>query len=153
MSVITWPDFLPAPTFKGYEVQPQARTERTKMSSGYSRTRRRTFTPPTYIPHTWIFTAKQYGAFCWWVDNSLNGGATPWLGKVLTAKGLEEVECQFVEQQSGPYKAVPHSADCWEVTALIEVRQMPVGQLTDFWPDDVPTLDIDFLTQTYRVAG
>lgn len=91
--------------------------------------------------------------FEWWVQNSIDGGAAWWEGTQKNGTGLVRVQCRFIEKDEGPYQAKPLGGDLWVVTAMVEVDQMPLGNLTDFWPADEPTLDLDFLTQTYGVAG
>lgn len=147
-----WPDFLPPPSLQGYTLQPQSRTIRTEMTSGPARVRRRFTRVPTMIPQVWNLSDKDFGAFEWWVANSIDGGAAWFMGPQRNGTGRVSVQCRFVDRD-GPYKARYLGAGEWEVSAMIEVDQMPLGSLTDFWPADVPTLDLDFLTQTYKVAG
>ena len=151
--MMQWPDFMPAPQLGGYGLQPQKATERTPMSAGPARVRRRFTRVPTFIPQTWILTADQFGMFEWWVENSIDGGAAWWIGQQKNGTGLVQVPCRFIEKDGGPYQAKALGGDLWEVTAMVEVEYMPKGKLTDFWPADEPTLDLDFLAQTYGVAG
>ena len=144
-----WPDFMPPPCLDGYELQRQKATKRTEMDSGAVRVRRRFRSVPTHIPQKWILDQKQFGYFEWWVENSIDGGAAWFDAPQKNGTGMVVVQCRFIDE----YKAKPLSNGVWEVTAKLEVYSMPRGNLTDFWPDDEPTLVLDFMTQTYEVAG
>lgn len=145
----SWPSDLPLPQLSGYELQRQKNTKRTDMDSGSARVRRRFTRVPTYIPQAWDMTSRQFGHFEWWFDNTIDAGAAWFSATQVNGSGFVEVQCRFID----PYKAVLVEGGDWLVTATLEVEQMPRGNLTDFWPEGEPTLDLDFLAQTYGVAG
>ncbi|QRM19562.1 hypothetical protein GBK02_09180 [Dechloromonas sp. TW-R-39-2] len=148
-----WPDFMPVSCLDGYELKRKSSTARTPMEAGPARVRRRFTRVPTHIPQRWILDQKQFGYFEWWFDNSVDEGAGWFTAPQKNGTGMVTVQCRFVDSEQGPYKAKPLSNGLWEVTAELEVDAMPRGQLTDFWPDDEPTLVLDFLAQIYEVAG
>ena len=150
---IAWPSFLPAPLLDGYELQRQKGAIRTDMDSGPARVRRRFTRVPTRIPQAWLLTTKEFGMFEWWFEKTLDGGAAWFEGPAKNGTGLPTVQLRFVDQGNGPYTARPVSAAYWQVQALLEVDQMPLGNLIDYWPEGEPTLDLDFATETYGVAG
>lgn len=145
----TWPDFLPPPQLEGYELQRQKNKSRTDMTAGPARVRKRFTAFPTNITQVWVLTQKEFGMLEWWYDNTIDSGAAWFDAPQKNGTGRVVVQCRFVDD----YKAKPISATDWQVTATLEVYAMPRGKLLDFWPLGQPTLDLDFLTKTYGVAG
>lgn len=148
-----WPDFMPLSSLDGYELKRASSTGRTPMEAGPARVRRRFTRAPTAVPQRWLLDQKQFGYFEWWFDNSIDEGAAWFSAPQKNGVGLVNVQCRFIDKDQVPYTARALSPDLWEVSAVLEIDAMPRGNLTDFWPDGEPTLVLDFLTQTYEVAG
>lgn len=151
--MIQWPDFLPAPRIDGYALNPQKASQRTSMSAGPARVRRRFTRVPHFITQKWLFSEAEFGAFEQWVHDEADMGAAWWLGPARNGTGRVSVQCRFVEQDSGPYAAKLVSISMWEVSAVIEVESMPFGNPIALWAAGDATLHLDFLNQAYKVAG
>lgn len=150
----TWPSALPLPLLEGYELKPKSGVVRTPMEAGPARQRRRFRRTPTMIPQSWLMTRSEFGLFELWFSDAIDGGAAWFDGPAANGTGLPTVQLQFVGgADREPYTAKPVGGGLWRVTATLEVREMPVGKLLDYWPAGTPSLDLDFLTQTYGVAG
>lgn len=149
--MISWPSFLPVPTIEGYKLKIKPRLSSTDMDSGPRRVRRRYTRSPTIASMRWQFSEREFGLFEWWFENRLNAGASWFSGPAANGTGLIDVQCRFIESDSGPYDSNPISSNIWIVTAEVEIDQMPKGNLLQFWPDGVNSLSLDFVNQVYEV--
>lgn len=147
-----WPSSLPVANVEGYELQPQSGTSRTPMEQGTARVRKIYTRVPTHIPQQWLMDNRQFGLFEWWFKNSISYGAAWFDSTQKNGTGAPLVQCRFIDTGAGPYKAVPKGNGFWLVSATFEVDLMPLGNLVDFWPAGEPSLDLDFVAQSYGVA-
>ena len=147
-----WPSYLPVPTLAGYSLKPKSRTVRTDMEAGTARVRRRFTRVPTVTPAVWRFKQAEFGLFEWWFEHEIDGGAAWFAGPALNGSGLITVQCRFVDGQDGPYAAKPLGGGVWEVSANLEVDQMPVSppNVLDLIPPGSPSLSLDFAEQIYE---
>lgn len=152
MSTPTWPDVLPVPSVKNYSLKRRKNSVSTPMSVGPDRFRRVVTRVPSVVQNQWVFNNTEFSLFEWWFKNHIDEGASWWIGPQKNGSGLVKVLCHFVDKDDAPYAAKPIGNGYWEVTATVLVDEIPVTINFDDWPQDKPTLDLDFLNQRYQVV-
>lgn len=118
----TWPANLPAPLRRGYEINPEDPILRTQMDAGPDRVRRRYTAIPSRIPVSWRFTEAQLALFEAWHKLEALDGAAWFTISLANGLGFQVVEAQFAKP---PKKALLGGTN-WEVSAELEVRELPV---------------------------
>lgn len=118
----TWPANLPAPLRRGYEINPDDPILRTQMDAGPDRVRRRFTAIPSRIPVRWSFTRAQFALFEAWHKHEALDGAAWFTVSLVNGLGSNTVEAQF----AGSPKKVLMSAAQWEVSAELQVRELPI---------------------------
>ena len=136
-----YPVNLPKPTISGYDLSAGRVIVRTPQNSGSYLQRRRFTRVPSAASARWIFTAAQLIDFKGWVDSNDNGALWADLPLVV-GNGEQSVNVRFV----GDYTAKMLSgADVWEVSAKLELRQMPLMTEAEL---DALLIDIDLAAAT-----
>lgn len=131
MSVlVSWPDNLPLPLLNGHGYTPGNNLIESKMSSGYSRTRRISKTVPDVMPVKFLFTAGEAALFEGWFHHAIGDGQEWFLMKVKVPAGLIEHEVKF---KPPPKKITAVSANLWRKDAVlwIKKREIITPELTD----------------------
>lgn len=127
MTVFNWPDMLPCMQRSSYGLAPaQGAMIRTEMENGIARQRPTTKVQIAILSAMWRFTPKEMAVFSYFYQKILLNGSQTFNTTILTGTGLSTVPVRFMP--SG-YKSRLAGAR-WEVTAELEVLQMP-QQLTD----------------------
>jgi hypothetical protein len=121
MTTVSFPSVLPAPGVSGYSLAPQENVIRTDMESGPARQRRRFTREATTINLTFLFNRTQMGVFEYWFNNDAQHGAAWFNISLANGAGITTVQARFV----GPYKATARPGLFFDVTAEVEVDQMP----------------------------
>lgn len=94
MSLPIWPG--PIMLASGYSRTPTNPVVRTKMESGKSRTRRRFRVFPIQVQGSFNLTDQQYLDCTEFVQETLNGWASPFLLTLRDHRGVREVRAQFL---------------------------------------------------------
>lgn len=158
---IAYPSGLPLGLQRGRSYQLESPLQRTELSSGRARQRRRFTSVPEYARVDWLFTDIQGRAFeAWWRDMLVDG--SQWFEMPLkTPLGRLSHLCRFTNVYEGPVLVGP---DLWSYSGELELRERaapPVGSgefpdyilnarifdvaVNDYWPDHY--------WQTYGFAG
>lgn len=115
-----YPEGLPLGLHSGRIYQLESPLQRTELSSGRARQRRRFTSVPQYAQISWLFNSLQARAFeAWWRD-ALVDGALWFLCPLQTVLGLEDYDCRFTGVYNGPSRVGP---DLWSITAELELRE------------------------------
>ena len=138
--MIYYPEGLPLGLQSGRSYQLEDPLQRTQLSSGRARQRRRFTSVPQVARISWLFTDVQGRAFeAWWRDQLVDG--TNWFECPLdTPLGYMLYTCRFTDVYSGPSRAGPN---LWTYSAELELRERavpPVG--TGEFPDYILHADI-----------
>lgn len=118
----TWPANLPAPLRSGYEINPEDPILRTQMDAGPDRVRRRFTAIPSRIPVSWRFTEAQLALFEAWHKHEALDGAAWFTISLANGLGISAMEARFTKPPKKPLL----SGMNWEVSAELEVRELPV---------------------------
>lgn len=132
---IPYPSGLPVGLRSGRSYQLENPLQRTELSSGRARQRRRFTGVPSYTELTWLFTDVQGQAFeAWWRDVLIDG--SQWFEMPMkTPLGYMPYECRFTGPYSGPAVVGPN---LWSYSGPLELRERaapPVGE--GEFPDDI----------------
>lgn len=144
----SWPSSLPVPLRTGYEINPEDPVLRTQMDAGPDRVRRRYTAIPSRIPVRWRFTDAQFALFEAWHKHEALDGAAWFSLSLLNGLSLQTVEARFVK----PPKELLLGGTNWEVSAELEVRELPVMSreyldiVLDYTLDDLVYADPIFNT-------
>lgn len=126
----SYPDGLPLGLHNGRTYQLESPLQRTALSSGRARQRRRFTSVPEYVDIGWFFNGVQSAAFSVWFRDSLVDGSLWFTIPLGTIVGLNDYECRFTDMFSGPSRAGP---DLWNVTARLEIRARVVSIYPPDW--------------------
>lgn len=132
---IKYPEGLPVARRSGRTYQIENPLQRTELSSGRARQRRRFTSVPEYADLRFIFTDVQGQAFeAWWRDALIDGSR--WFEMPLrTPLGFSPHMCRFTAPYAGPTWV---GNSLWSYTGSIELRERaapPVGE--GLFPDDI----------------
>lgn len=128
--LVRWPDNLPLPLLSGHGYTPGNNLIESKMSSGYSRTRRAFKNVPDVMPAKFLFTTGEAALFEGWFHHLINDGQDWFLMKIKVPAGLIEHEVKF---KPPPKKITAVSANLWrkEAALWIKKREIITPELTD----------------------
>lgn len=126
----SYPDGLPLGLHSGRTYQLESPLQRTQLSSGRARQRRRFTSVPEYVDISWYFNGLQAATFSLWFRDALIDGALWFTIPLGTIIGLDEYECRFTEVFNGPSRAGP---DLWSVSARLEIRNRVVSIYPPGW--------------------
>ncbi len=129
--IAQWPTTLPEPRADGYGLQRKASYTSTDMDSGDTRTRRRFTRTPSSVAVKWRFTHYELATFEAFVAFDINDGAAPFMVNLLNGVGVVQVRAKFTADP--PYQAAISDSRAWfDVTATLQVRQMPTVSLDEY---------------------
>lgn len=120
--MLSIPDGIPLPLRDGYGFSPVSPIQRTTMSSGRARQRRRFLSVPTMVSVTWLCTAEQARLFEGWVKWGI-GYADWFLCPIKSPLGLLPTRARFTDIYQGPELV---GVDAWRYTATLELFELPV---------------------------
>lgn len=126
----SYPDGLPLGLHSGRTYQLESPLQRTQLSSGRARQRRRFTSVPEYVDISWYFSGLEATTFSVWFRDALVDGALWFTMPLGTIIGLDEYECRFTEVFNGPSRAGP---DLWSVSARLEIRNRVVSTYPPGW--------------------
>lgn len=122
-----YPKGLPVGLHSGRAYQIVDPLQRSTMTSGQARQRRRFTDVPEMASIRWIFNSLQGTAFeAWWRD-ALSDGASWFECPLETPLGYQLYTCRFTAIYSGPTRVGPQ---LWSYSADLELREravQPVG--------------------------
>ena len=116
------PSIIPACAVDGYKISPQNATVRTEMETGPARQRRLSASMPTQLSVKWILTRFEMKIFEAWFRHIIFDGTAWFVMSVDNGLGLTETDCRFI----GPYTVELAAKGIYNVSATLEVRDMPV---------------------------
>lgn len=128
MALVDYPAGLPLPTREGYSLQHVSPLQRTQLSSGRARQRRRFTSVPTMTQVSWLMSEAQALSFeVWFAAPREYGGITDgadWFYVTLqTPMGIKPYEARFTDMYNGPeLVGVSH----WRFSAEIEIRERQI---------------------------
>lgn len=138
---LSYPEGLPWPTRDGYTTQHGQPFQRTALTSGRARQRRRFSNVPSEYNVNFVFTrANEAELFEAWFRYTINDGASWFNMKLKTPLGLGDYVCRFVEMYEGPDI---FGTCAWKVSAKLELWERPTipAEFAEF-PDYVLEADI-----------
>lgn len=148
---IYYPEGLPLGLYSGRTYQVVSPLQRSELTSGRARQRRRFTNVPEMAQISWMFNSVEGSAFeAWWRDQLIDG--SQWFEMPLdTPMGLAYYTARFTEVYTGPSRVGPK---LWSYTAQLELREravLPIGSgefpefildaaifdvaINDYWPD------------------
>ena len=134
MTQPSYPENLPLGLHSGRAYQLVSPLQRTELSSGRARQRRRFTSVPEGARIQWLFDSLQCRAFeAWWRDALIDGSL--WFFCPLeTPLGLENYDVRFTDVYTGPTRVGPH---LWSISGELELRTRAVvegewGLLPDY---------------------
>lgn len=120
---IYYPAGLPRGLHSGRTYQLESPLQRTELSSGRARQRRRFTSVPQYGSINWLFSDAEGAAFeAWWRDALVDGSR--WFECPLdTPLGYQDYTCRFTDVYKGPSRVGPN---LWSYSAELELRERAV---------------------------
>jgi hypothetical protein len=120
---IFYPEELPLGLYSGRSYQLVSPLQRSDLSSGRARQRRRFTSVPETAQISWIFSDLEGRLFeSWWQDLLLDGSM--WFEMRLdTPLGLQDYTARFTDVYSGPVRVGPK---LWSYSAQLELRERAV---------------------------
>lgn len=123
-----YPDTIPLPLKQGYVLKPKPNTRRTELEQGAARVRRVGRQKPTELGVVWELTQWELMLLQGFHEHEADEGAA-WFGmKLLTYIGLAMCEVRFKGEISQP----KHAGHLWQVSATLEVRDIPRLSASDY---------------------
>lgn len=124
-----YPDYLPRPLRRNYDLNHKSPFARTEMVTGRARQRRTFQSVPTIATLEWYMKPEQAQLFEAWFKYDITDGAEWFEIDLKTPVGhMAPYMCRFTEMYQGP---TINDADDWEFSAELEIRERPV--LGEFW--------------------
>lgn len=125
---IDYPESLPYPQRDGYSVKTVQTFQRTSLTSGRARQRRRYSSTPSEYNVSWVFeSADDAALFESWFQYTINSGASWFNAKMKTAAGGDgRYVCRFMEMYDGPD---PIGMCAWRVSAKLEMWERPINPI------------------------
>lgn len=138
--MIRYPDTLPAGLVSGRTYQTVSPLQRTEMTTGRARQRRRFTSVPVDTTLSWIFNDEQAVAFEAWFRDALNDGADWFEMPLGVPMGFDHYVCRFTDIYAGPSRI---GKSLWGYSAPLEIRERPLP-LPGFglFPDYIVQADI-----------
>lgn len=124
---IFYPDGLPRGLYSGRTFQIVNPLQRSELSSGRARQRRRFVSVPEGITVSWLFNDIQGQAFEAWFRDALTDGAAWFSCPVDHPLGYDLYTCRFTTIYKGPVRVGPQ---LWSYSAQLELQNravLPVG--------------------------
>ena len=141
---INYPDTLPVGLHNGRTYQLESPLQRTSLSSGRARQRRRFTNVPEYASISWLFNDAQGQAFEAWFRDAITDGAQWFECPLDTPLGFYRQTVRFTDIYTGPSRVGP---DLWSYSAELEIRQRAVPPTGEgMFPDDIVYSEIFDLT-------
>jgi len=119
MADVEWPDKLPKPSTKRYEIRPRSSVKRTEFSAGYARHRRVYRDLPDIFVVTWEFDSVEFGLFEGFFTHDLDDGMKWFDMDHYIGAGTTEGEFRFANPLE-PYTAINNGQYDFTVTATLE---------------------------------
>lgn len=120
---IYYPKGLPLGLYSGRAYQVVSPLQRSELTSGRARQRRRFTSVPEMAQVGWLFNDAQGRLFeAWWRD-SLTDGAQWFEMPLDTPLGLQDYTARFTDVYAGPIRVGP---DLWSYTGQLELRERAV---------------------------
>lgn len=121
---IYYPSELPLGLQTSADYQTVSPLQRTELTSGRARQRRRFTSVPTMRSISWVFTSKQTTVFEAWFRDVLVDGEQWFEMPLKTPQGIETVTCRFTDIYDGPKNIGP---ELWSLSAQLELRYRPIA--------------------------
>jgi hypothetical protein len=118
--MIVYPDFLPRPTLKDLKYEQVDNVLRTKMVSGYTRSRQIALNPPTMKQVIYRVHKSQASLFEAFIKYDLKDASVSFLDLVHTPMGLLQHQIKFLSNPLASRK--PLSKLYWQYDAKIEIE-------------------------------
>lgn len=142
--MIKYPKGLPRGLQSGRSYQIVSPLERSQLSSGRARQRRRFTSVPEMASISWIFTPSQGQAFEAWFRDALIDGSEWFECELKTPLGLSDHQCRFNGIYSGPSIA---GNNLWSYSAELELKFRAVAPAGEgLFTEDILTSEIFDLT-------
>lgn len=123
---ISYPDQLPRGLYSGRSYQLVSPLQRSELTSGRARQRRRFTSVPEMVDVSWLFNDTQGIIFeAWWRDILIDG--SQWFEMPLDHPlGYANYTSRFTDAYTGPIRVGPN---LWSYTAQLEVRDRMAAPL------------------------
>ena len=119
--MVDWPEQFGTPVLSGIQETPDDNVTRTEMESGVTRMRQRFTYTPTSGQFRWIMNEDVLGYFEAWFKHKAKFGSE-WINmEIPTGKGMQTAQVRFKDSYTTKVVSYPQ----WEVTANVEIRELP----------------------------
>ena len=116
-------EYLPMPQRPGYGFTPVSPLQRSTMTSGRTRQRRKYTSVPTAASVSWVFTDAQAQLFEVWYRDVITDGAAWFNMRIRTPMGVGDYVCRFDDIYDGP---ALYALGYWKYTATLELWERPI---------------------------
>lgn len=116
----TWPSVLPNPS-TNFSGSVESATVRTKMDSGYVRSRKRFTQQVETLKVRWEMSDEQLAIFKAWHRFKISAGADWFLCNLALGSGMRQYKVRFASNYDDSHKGVLY----WTVTASLEYIGAP----------------------------
>jgi hypothetical protein len=127
-----YPDYLPRPLRRNYNISHISPFARTEMVTGRARQRRTFTTVPSLVTVDFHMNQSEAPLFEAWFKYEITDGAEWFLAPLRTPEApigpLKMYECRFTSMYSGPTFT---DDDEWDFSAELETRERPI--LSEEW--------------------
>lgn len=119
-----WPVTLPAPTVRGYALNPVDPVIRTDMEAGPTKNRRRFTQAPTDVPVTFKFTEAEFAIFEKFHSVDIFDGVS-WFDNIplINGQGISNYTARFKTM----WQATALGNKNWSVMATLEIKTRPLN--------------------------
>ncbi|EFC5129665.1 TPA: hypothetical protein JLF01_002029 [Escherichia coli] len=123
-STIDFPhQYLPMPQRSGHGFTPVSPLQRSTMTSGRTRQRRKYTSVPTEASVSWVFNDAQAQLFEVWFRDVITDGAAWFNMRMRTPMSVGDYVCRFKDIYDGP---VLFGLGFWKFTATLELWERPI---------------------------
>jgi hypothetical protein len=127
--MIVYPDFLPRPMLKDLKYEQVDNVLRTKMVSGYTRSRQIALNPPTMKQVIYRVHKSKATVFEGFIKHALHDASLSFLDLVHTPLGLVQHQIKFLENPLANRK--PLSRLYWQYDAKVEIEDFATMSAID----------------------
>ena len=110
--------YLPMPQRSGYGFTPVSSLQRSTMTSGRTRQRRKYTSVPSEAGVSWVFSDAQSQLFEAWFRDAITDGAAWFNMRMRTPLGVGDYVCRFKDIYDGP---MLYALGFWKFTATLTV--------------------------------
>lgn len=143
--MLSIPNGIPLPLRDGYGFSPISPIQRTPLSSGRARQRRRFLSVPTMVNVSWLCNEEQAKLFEGWAKWGI-GYADWFLCPLKSPLGLVPTRARFTDIYQGPeLVGVNH----WRYTATLELFELPIISEAEL-ADLIAGMDIGVMNSQLR---